>query len=144
MGKYDSIINHPHHESISHKRMSLLDRAAQFAPFAALTGYDAMIKEEARTVDLKKELSEEQLIDLDFKTNFLLEHIKEEPFIKIIYFLPDEKKKGGKYLIKEGKIKGIDEYNKSFIFIDKTCIALENIIAIDSNIFPSLWQIEES
>lgn len=136
MGKYDSIINKPRHVSLLHPRMSLLDRAAQFAPFAALTGYDAKIKEEARVVDNKKELSEEKLIDLDFKTNFLLEHIKEEPLIEVIYFLPDEKKKGGKYIKKKGKLKRFDAYKKVFIFNDDTTISLNDISSIESDIFP--------
>ncbi len=139
MSKYDSIIKKPHHVSKNHPQMSLLDRAAQFAPFAALTGYDAMVKETARTVDQKRELSDEQIEELNYKIKYITEHLKDEPIVVITYFVPDSKKVGGVYLTKEGIIKKVEEYNKNFIFTDGTIVPLPDVWSIESEVFPLEW-----
>lgn len=139
MGKYDSIIHNPHHVSKNRPQMALSDRAAQFAPFAALTGYDDMVKETARLVDEKRDMSEEQLMDLDFKTKYITEHIKDEPIVTITYFVPDSKKAGGKYITKEGKIKKFEKYNRFFVFTDGTIVPLADVWSIEGDELPSEW-----
>lgn len=137
MGKYDKIIDLPHHQSKNHPQMALRDRAAQFAPFAALTGYDDLVVEAARFTDEKVELGESQLEVLNRKQVFLASHIADKPFVEITYFVADKKKSGGKYVTKQGVIKRIDEYNKSYIFIDGTIIPISDVIQIESEILPT-------
>jgi len=128
--KYEDIINLPHHQSDKRPRMSIYDRAAQFAPFAALKGYDEEIEESIRTTDNKIELSDEQLNQLNEKIREIKEIIKEEPIIKVSYFVPDKKKSGGKYITIEQRIGKIDEYKRKLIFFDKE-IDFDNIIQVD-------------
>lgn len=129
MGQYDSIIDLPHHESKNHKRMPFLDRAAQFAPFAALTGYEESIIETARITDQKIELSKEDLELLSYKLNYLKEtKFKEE--IEAIYFIFDEKKEGGHYKTYKGKVRRLDEANRILYFEDQTKLSLDLIVDI--------------
>ena len=130
ISKYEDIINLPHHQSDTRPHMSNYDRAAQFAPFAALKGYDEDIDEAIRTTDEKIELSEEQVNQLNEKLNTLKEIIKEQPTIKVIYFVPDEKKAGGKYITIEQQIRKIDEYKKKLILSDRE-IEFNNIFQIE-------------
>ena len=109
---YDDIINLPHHVSSTRPQMSMIDRAAQFSPFAALTGYDAAIKETGRLTDEKIELDEEALSNLNMKFQILFENPDEQPDIAITYFKPDETKSGGAYLTTTDKIKKVDEYER--------------------------------
>ena len=136
MGKYDKIIDLPHHQSKSHPQMPLRDRAAQFAPFAALTGYDDLVEEAARTTDEQIELGESQSEVLDRKQAFLALHISDKPLIKVTYFVADKKKSGGKYATGQGNLKRIDEYNKTYLFTDGTIIPISDIVQIESDIFP--------
>lgn len=108
--KYKDIINLPHHQSNTRSRMSNYDRAAQFAPFAALKGYEEEIDEAIRTTESKIELSDEQLNQLNEKLNELKQIIKQQPTITVIYFVQDERKSGGKYITIEQQIRKIDEY----------------------------------
>ena len=117
--KYEDIINLPHHQSLTRPHMSNYDRAAQFAPFAALKGYEEEIEEAKRTTDSKVELSDEQINDLNEKLKALKEIIKDQPIIKVVYFVPDEKKEGGSYVTIEQQIRKIDEYKRKLIFSDK-------------------------
>lgn len=137
MGKYDKIIDLPHHQSKRHPQMPLRDRAAQFAPFAALTGYDDLVVETARTTDEKIELGESQLEVLDRKQTFLALHISEKPLVAVTYFVADKKKSGGEYVTKQGVLKRIDEYNRTYIFMDGTVIFIPDIIQIESDILPA-------
>ena len=98
MNQYEDIINLPHHVSPTRPQMPMSDRAAQFAPFAALTGYDAAIKETGRLTDEKIELDEEALTALDMKYQFLMDALDDAPEVTITYFQPDERKAGGKYV----------------------------------------------
>lgn len=139
MGKYDRIIDKPHHVSKVHPQMTLLDRAAQFAPFAALTGYDDMVKEAARVVDARRNISEEQLEELNYKLQYILEHLSGEPYVLITFFVPDSKKDGGKYIDKEGYVKRYDEYKKELIFTDGTIIPLADVWSIESDDIPPEW-----
>ena len=106
--QYDDIINLPHHVSKTRPQMSMVDRAAQFSPFAALTGYDAAIKETGRLTDEKVNLSEEEKEALDRKQQILMEWLGDHPALTITFFVPDEKKSGGAYMTKSGNLKKID------------------------------------
>ena len=98
-GQYEDIINLPHHVSATRPQMSMLDRAAQFSPFAALTGYDAAIKETGRLTDEKIEMDEEALNILNMKFQILVDSLDDEPEVTFTYFKPDERKAGGAYLL---------------------------------------------
>ena len=135
MGKYDDIINLPHHTSPKRPRMSMIDRAAQFSPFAALTGYDAAVKETARLTDRRIELDEYSKAALDERLQLIQEHLKEFPEVTITYFQPDERKDGGAYLTVTGAVKKIDTYEKCVVMIDKQKIPIDEIFEIDGNLF---------
>ena len=135
MGKYDDIINLPHHVSPTRPQMSMIDRAAQFSPFAALTGYDAAIKETGRLTDAKVEIGDEERDVLDRKQQYLQEIIADRPEITIAYFVPDEKKAGGSYTSHTGNLKRIDYYERLFVLTDGTKIPLDEIVDIESDCF---------
>ena len=124
---YDGIINLPHPVSKKHPQMPLRDRAAQFAPFAALTGHDAAIKETARLTDERLELSEEAIVQLNEKINIIRNNIGIEQNVSITYFIPDEKKAGGIYVVCSGVVKKVDEYERAIIMTDQTVIPIEQI-----------------
>ncbi|MDL2205607.1 hypothetical protein LJC33_01700 [Eubacteriales bacterium OttesenSCG-928-N13] len=137
-GPYDDIINLPHHVSTTRQQMPRANRAAQFAPFAALTGYDSAINETARLTDKRKELDEQAIVILELKMNLLAEAIDECPEVSLTYFQPDEKKKGGAYVTATGALKKIDDYERVFVFIDGKKVALEDVLEIESEIFGML------
>ena len=118
--------------------MPLINRAASFSPFAALTGYDEAVKETARLTDARIELDEEQKIALSDKLQMAMEKADQEPIITVTYFLPDQKKAGGAYIDYTGTIKRIDEYERKIIFIDKTVIPIDDIYAIEGEIYKCL------
>lgn len=128
--KYEDIIDLPHYVSKTRPQMKIIDRAAQFSPFAALTGYDAAIKETGRLTDPFIELDENRKADLDHKLQFILEHIKEQPEVTITYFQPDEKKNGGKYITITESIKKIDEYEQCIKMREGTKILLKYVFEI--------------
>ncbi|MBR0295321.1 MAG: hypothetical protein IJQ67_05420 [Bacilli bacterium] len=134
MSKYDEIINLPHHQSLNHKKMSNLDRAAQFAPFAALNGYSALIREMARITQQKITLSHDKVEDINKKLSFLKEHLKEKIEVELIYFKKDEKKEGGEYLLEKGYLSVIDEYHR-YIRINTLYIKFSDIYSIEGDIF---------
>lgn len=135
---YDDIINLPHHVSKIRPQMSMLDRAAQFSPFAALTGYDAAIKETGRLTDEKIELDEDTKAALDMKQAYLIEMIDEQPEITIIYFLPDARKSGGAYVTVTGNLKRFDEYERLLILTNGKKIPMDDIINIESDLFKGM------
>lgn len=128
--KYEDVINRQHPTSKKHPRMSRMNRAAQFAPFAALTGYEESIEETARLTDSRIELGEDEIKEINAKLNFIQEHIKERPKVTITFFQPDEKKDGGKYTVATGKVRRIDEFNRIIIFEDMMEIAIDEITEI--------------
>lgn len=136
--KYDSIINLPHHVSTKRPQMAMLDRAAQFAPFAALTGYDAAIKETGRLTDDKIEMSEEHLTVLNTKYQILIDLLDEKNEVIFTYFLPDEKKDGGAYVTKQGIVKKVDDYERLITLYDGTKIPMENVLTIEGDIFDTI------
>ena len=128
MSKYDDIINLPYPQKP--QRMSNYNRAAQFSPFAALTGFEAAIAETARLTDCKMELDEGGKALLDEKLRLIEENIQESPEIVVTYFKPDLRKFGGAYIQKSGRVKKLDAYSRSVIFTDGTAIRIEDISEI--------------
>ena len=132
--RYDDIINLPHHVSSKRPQMPILERAAQFLPFSALTGYEDAVKETARLTDTRIELEESEKDLLNTKLHVLLDSLETEPKVKITYFLPDGRKSGGKYISKIGTVKKIDLYNRQIKLDDETAIPLDDIFAIEENV----------
>lgn len=137
--KYDDIINLPHHVSKKHPQMSLHDRAAQFSPFAALTGHKAAINETARLTDEKQILSEDVIAKLNEQLNLIKENISSNPIVTITYFVPDDRKSGGAYISNTGVVKKINEYNHTVVLTDKTVIPIEQISEMQSDIFSEIY-----
>ena len=131
---YEDIVNLPHHTSKKHPRMSLEARSAQFAPFAALTGYDEVLIETARLTNERIEIDETIKFIIDSKLQIIKEHIKEIPLITFMYFVPDSKKDGGKYVTITGNVKKIDEYRNVLILENKAEIPIDEIIDINGDI----------
>ena len=131
MSEYDDIIQLPHHISRKHPQMSMEDRAAQFSPFAALTGYDAAIAETARLTDQRVELDEYERQALNEKLQFISEHLSEHPKVSITYFLPDARKDGGEYVTVTGNVKKIDDYEHKIVLMDGMGILMEDMIGIE-------------
>lgn len=136
--QYDDIINLPHHVSSTRSRMSMTDRAAQFSPFAALTGYDAAIKETGRLTDRRIDLSEDSRSTLDRKQQILLDNLSAHPEVSVTYFVPDERKSGGSYLTVTDKVKKIDNCQRLLILNNGTAILLDEIVALESSLFHDL------
>jgi hypothetical protein len=135
---YDDIINLPHHVSATRPHMTAIDRAAQFSPFAALTGYDAVIKETARLTDERIKLDEYMKDTLSDRLQIIADRIKEHPEIAITYFQPDTKKDGGVYVSSVSTVKKIDNYERVVVMTDGTVIPIDEIISIDGQIFESM------
>ena len=130
-GPFDDMINLPHPTSAKHPRMPLSDRAAQFSPFAALSGHGAALAETARLTDRRIELEEDGKAALDVKQQLLMDRIDEHPEVSITWFQADDKKDGGRYVTTTGRLKRIDEVERILILEDKTKIPLDDIINVD-------------
>lgn len=133
--KYDDIIHLPHHVSKTRPRMKISDRAAQFSPFAALTGYDGAVKETARLTDDRVELDEYMKDALSHRLQIIEDRLEEYPEIEITYFQPDPKKNGGAYVTAISTVKKIDKYERAVVMTDGTVISIDEIISIDGLIF---------
>ena len=134
-GQYEDIINLPHHVSATRPQMSMLDRAAQFSPFAALTGYDAAIKETGRLTDEKIEMDEEALNILNMKFQILVDSLDDEPEVT---FKPDERKAGGAYIEVTGTVKKVDDFERLIVMQNGTKMPMDDILNIEGEIFASL------
>lgn len=128
--RYADIINLSHHISSKHPRMSRENRASQFSPFAALTGYDSEIKEAARLTNEKIKLDEDSVNDLNAKLKFIKDNIYDNPEITVEYFVPDEKKSGGAYLMFNDRVRTIDEYEGTLIFVSEKKVNINDIYKI--------------
>lgn len=135
MGNYDDIIDLPHHVSETHPPMSRVDRAAQFSPFAALTGYDAAVRETARVTERRIELDEGVKAELNARLNCILEHLPEHPQVSITYFVPDEKKSGGAYRTVTGAVRKLDSFAKTLTLVDGTVVPMEEMVHVEGNLF---------
>lgn len=136
--EYDDIIHLPRHVSTRHPHMDVRDRAAQFSPFAALTGHDAAIKETARLTDKRVELTEYTKEMLRERLQFIVTKVNEYPEIFITYFSPDEKKIGGSYITVKGRVKKIDEYVRVIILEDGLTIPIDEVIDIEGQVFETI------
>ena len=136
--KYADIIDLPHHQSDTRQKMSNYDRAAQFSPFAALTGHADSIKETARLTDEYSEPSEEMKAIMNEKILFLMEQLENQPEITITFFKPDEKKQGGAYITITGVVKKIKTYERQIQMTTGDLIPIDMIFGIDGEIFSKI------
>ncbi|MDD3919735.1 MAG: hypothetical protein PHO41_00960 [Eubacteriales bacterium] len=136
--RYDDIMHLPHPVSSVHPPMPQADRAAQFSPFAALTGYADAIDETARLTDARVELDEDGKSALDSRLQLLQNSIKAQPEVTVTYFQPDEKKTGGAYVTATGAVQKIDGYRRLLCMTDGTAIPINDIYAIEGELFYGL------
>ena len=129
--KYDDIINMPHHKSAKHPQMSMINRAAQFSPFAALTGHGEAIKETARLTDERVELDEAVKAVIDERLQYIEENIKSKPTVTVTYFEPDDRKEGGEYVTVTGKVGKIDRVINCIIMTNGMVIPICEIFNIE-------------
>ena len=128
--KYDDIINMPHHVSSTHPHMSDMDRAAQFSPFAALTGYDDAVKETARLTEQRIELDEYEKEEINARLQYINRVLPDSPEIVIKHFEKDVLKDGGSYVMSDGYVKKIDGYENAIVMMDGKIIYIDNIVEI--------------
>lgn len=136
ISKYDDIINLPHHESKNHPRLTMEQRAAQFAPFAALTGYEEAVSETGRITNQKIDLDESQKEILNNKLQFIKNHIFDDFIYNIMYFRKDPLKEGGEYITSIDRIRKLNEFNHQLLMNDETLINIDDIYSIDCEDFP--------
>ena len=127
---YADIIHLPHHISQNHPQMSMHDRAAQFAPFAALTGYEAAAGETARLTAERRELDEQEAQELNRSLASLIARLPERPEVTVEYFIPDERKSGGAYVTVTGRVRHISVPEKTLVMEDGTVIAIDDIASL--------------
>ena len=130
MGKYDDIIHLPHHVSSTRPHMPMTDRAAQFMPFRALTGYEDAVRETARYTDERIELTEDEKVLLDMRLQKLADEIRSQPKVTLTYFRPDKKKAGGAYITVVGQLKKMDDFEGVLILAGGERILIEDILDI--------------
>lgn len=131
MNNYDDIRNHSRYKLKHHQPMSMWSRAAQFSPFAALTGYDDEIDEAARLTDRREEMTEDELNGLNQAFQKLLERASARPLVSVTYFQPDERKDGGEYVSYTGRFRFFDETERILHFTDRTEIPVDDIFHIE-------------
>ena len=136
--RYADIIDLPHHVSPTRPQMPMSDRAAQFAPFAALTGYDSAIKETGRLTDEGIELDEEALTALDMRYQLLMDALDDAPVVTITYFQPDGRKAGGKYVSAFGAVKKVDDFERRITMQDSEKIPMDDVLSIEGKLFSTL------
>ena len=130
MSRYDDIINLPQHVFPTRKRMSMHDRAAQFAPFAALVGYDDAVAETARLTEARPELDGREQKSINERLAYIADHIHEQPEVRIKYFVPDEHKSGGAIVVTSGKVKKISAIDGTIVLTDGCIIPIADVIDI--------------
>ena len=129
--RYDDIIDLPHHTSERHPRMPAMDRAAQFSPFAALTGYEGVIRETARRTEQRAELEEDAAEVLDQVLRRVAQRLPERPEVRVTYFRPDEKKRGGAYVTAVGAVKRIDLVERTLVMEDGREIPVGEMVELE-------------
>lgn len=134
--KYDAILHHQRPVIPGHPQMPNRERAAQFAPFAALTGYEEAVEETARLTEAQRDLSEDVKAALNARLQWLENRLEEQPEVTVCYFCPDGRKAGGAYVEKRGKLKTIDPYQGALVFLDGDRVPLETIRELDGPGFP--------
>ena len=134
MTAYDDIIHLPHHVSKNHPQMPMLDRAAQFAPFAALTGYEAAVGETVRLTVEKRELDAQEAEELNRQLSVLIARLPERPEVTVEYFVPDDRKAGGAYVTMTGRVRHISVPEKTMVMEDGTVIPLDDVCQITPSV----------
>lgn len=134
-GKYDDMLRLPHHVSASRKPMAITARAAQFAPFAALSGYDAEVQEAGRLTDRPIEPDEYEKEAMNARLQLLARHFREEWVVSLVFFQPDERKAGGAYVTRTGTVKKLYETERLLTLTDGTVIPLDDLIALEGEEF---------
>lgn len=132
-GKYDDILHLPHHVSTKHPQMSMQDRAAQFSPFAALTGYGEVIRETGRLTEDWIELDEESKSELDRWLRLLATSSDQEPAVTATWFQPDERKEGGAYVTVTGRVRKLDESASVLVLEDGTRIPIRRLVSLEGD-----------
>ena len=132
---YDDIIHLPHHVSRNHSQMPLRDRAAQFAPFAALTGYEAAVGETARLTTERRELDAQEAEELNRRLTDLAARLPDRPEVTVEYFVPDERKSGGAYVTVTGRVQHISIAKRTLVMEDGVVIPLDDVISMTGEIF---------
>ena len=135
MTDYNDIIRLPHHVSQNHPQMSMHDRAAQFAPFAALTGYEAAVGETARLTAERRELDAQEAEELNSRLTELAARLPDHPEVTVEYFVPDDRKAGGAYVTVTGRVRHISVPERTLVMEDGTEIPLEDIVSMTGEIF---------
>ncbi|MBQ3002211.1 MAG: hypothetical protein IJD82_00610 [Clostridia bacterium] len=138
MKNYQDILHLPHHVSKTRKQMPTESRAAQFAPFAALTGYDEAIDETVRITDECIALDEDEAQQLDYKLQQLIASLAYMPHVKVTYFVPDARKSGGAYHTKEGEVLSVDLQKGILTFADRSTVMLGSVCGLDGELFDDL------
>lgn len=128
---YEDIIHLPHHVSKTRPPMSMADRAAQFSPFAALTGYDDAILETGRLTDEKLEAGEERLAVLNTQFRILMDHLADHPEISVTYFVPDDRKSGGAYVTVKGRVKKVNDFDRFLVLQDGLRIPMDDVVEME-------------
>lgn len=141
--RYDDMLDLPHHISDTHPQMPPENRAAQFAPFAALTGYDAAVKETARLTDQKIVLDDDTKLLLNGKLQMIRENIKAHPEVTITFFQPDLKKAGGAYIAITGNVKKVDTYERLIVMANEKSIPVNDMIDIDGELFRGMDELSD-
>ena len=135
-GKYDDIMDLPHHVSRRYRHMSRENRAAQFAPFAALTGYEDAVEETARLTDAQAEITEERREWLDACLNLLEKNIRQRPEVTVTYFQPDHRKAGGAYVTMTGTLRRVDAVQRLLVFADGRTVDLDSVYHLRGGLLP--------
>lgn len=128
--KYSHIIDLPHHVSTHRPQMTMQQRAAQFAPFAAIAGHGAAISETARFTDTKAELSDSECDTLNYRLAMLLARLPQHPEACVTHFVPDQRKAGGHYAVHQGTLRSWDDSTRTLVFDDGTRICTDDIAHI--------------
>ena len=132
---YDDIIHLPHHVSQNHPQMPLRDRAAQFAPFSALTGYEAAVGETARLTAERRELDPQEAEELNRRLSELAARLQDCPEVTVEYFVPDDRKAGGAFVSVTGRVRHISVPERTLVMEDGTVIPLDDVVSVASEIF---------
>ena len=131
-GVYDDILHLPRPQSKKHTPMSMEDRAAQFLPFAALTGYDAAVSETARLTEDRIELDPQEAERLGARLAVLVKRQNEQPELSLLYYVPDARKAGGAYVTVSGRLRKITDFPRCIYLTDGIRIPIEDIVAVES------------
>lgn len=132
---YEDIVNLPAHISDRYPQATMAERAARFSPFAAIAGYEDMVREEARVTEKRRELGEDEKSMLDERLRLLAAEQEREPTVTLTYFVPDQKKDGGAYLRRTGVIVSVDRIRREIRLKDGSRIPLDDIFGIETGLF---------